>query len=109
MHSHPPRLALDLCVCDGTRRVGALEDLDSRGSSPPCRYDRYAHYAMGAAKISIADSGIDLDKVNKKRFGVLIGSGVGGLEAVEESCRRNSKPSARGGGGGGEGTVVYIG
>ena len=54
---------------------------------------------MGAAKISIADSGIDLDKVNKKRFGVLIGSGVGGLEAVEESCRRNSKPSARGRGG----------
>jgi 3-oxoacyl-[acyl-carrier-protein] synthase II len=51
------------------------------------RYDRYAHYAMGAAKISIADSGIDLDKVDKKRFGVLIGSGVGGLEAVEESCR----------------------
>ena len=63
---------------------------------------------MGAAKISIADSGIDLDKVNKKRFGVLIGSGVGGLEAVEESCRRNSKPSARGRGGV-VGTVVYKG
>ena len=42
---------------------------------------------MAAAKNSIADSGIDLDKVDKKRFGVLIGSGVGGLEAVEESCR----------------------
>ena len=39
---------------------------------------------MAAAKNSIADSGIDLDKVDKKRFGVLIGSGVGGLEAVEE-------------------------
>ena len=26
---------------------------------------------MAAAKISIADSGIDLDEVNKKRFGVL--------------------------------------
>jgi hypothetical protein len=51
---------------------------------------------MAAAKISIADSGIDLDEVNKKRFGVLIGSGVGGLEAVEESCRRNSKPCANG-------------
>jgi 3-oxoacyl-[acyl-carrier-protein] synthase II len=50
------------------------------------RYDRYAHYAMGAAKTCIADSGIDLDGVDKKRFGVLIGSGVGGLEAVEESC-----------------------
>ena len=27
---------------------------------------------MAAAKISIADSGIDLDEVNKKRFGVLL-------------------------------------
>ena len=53
---------------------------------------------MAAAKNSIADSGIDLDKVDKKRFGVLIGSGVGGLEAVEESCRRNHQPSSRVGG-----------
>jgi len=51
------------------------------------RYDRYTHFAMGAAKIAISDSGIDLDALDKKRFGVLIGSGVGGLETVEESCR----------------------
>ena len=88
-----------LCIRDGTRRVGALDGLASRAPSPPRRYDRYAHYAMAAAKNSIADSGIDLDKVDKKRFGVLIGSGVGGLEAVEESCRRNHQPSSRVGGG----------
>ena len=89
-----------LCICDGARRVGALERLASRAPSPRCRYDRYAHYAMAAAKNSIADSGIDLDKVDKKRFGVLIGSGVGGLEAVEESCRRDRQPSSRVGGAG---------
>ena len=37
-------------------------------------------------------AGIDLDAVEKKRFGVLIGSGVGGLEAVEDSCRHLACP-----------------
>jgi 3-oxoacyl-[acyl-carrier-protein] synthase II len=59
------------------------------------RYDRYAHYAMAAAKIAVKDSGIDLDAVEKKRFGVLIGSGVGGLEAVEDSCRILSTKGAK--------------
>jgi len=51
------------------------------------RYDRYAHLAMGAAKLAMADAGLDKDDVDGKRFGVLIGSGVGGLESVEKSCR----------------------
>lgn len=51
------------------------------------RYDRYAHLAMAAAKTAMADGGLDHEKVDSKRFGVLIGSGVGGLEAVETSCR----------------------
>jgi len=51
------------------------------------RYDRYAHFGMAAAKTAVEDAGLDLEEVNSKRFGVLIGSGVGGLEAVEESCR----------------------
>jgi len=51
------------------------------------RYDRYAHLAMAAAKTAMADGSLDKDDVDSKRFGVLIGSGVGGLESVEESCR----------------------
>jgi len=51
------------------------------------RYDRYAHLAMAAAKTAMSDGGLDKDDVDSKRFGVLIGSGVGGLESVEESCR----------------------
>jgi len=51
------------------------------------RYDRYSHFAMGAAKLAMADAGLHKDDVDSKRFGVLIGSGVGGLEAVETSCR----------------------
>ena len=51
------------------------------------RYDRYAHFAMAAAKTAMVDGKLNKDDVNSQRFGVIIGSGVGGLESVEESCR----------------------
>lgn len=51
------------------------------------RYDRYAHLAMAAAKEAMNDGKLDKDDVESNKFGVLIGSGVGGLETVETSCR----------------------
>ncbi|MEI6351766.1 MAG: beta-ketoacyl-ACP synthase II [Verrucomicrobiota bacterium] len=48
------------------------------------RTDRYTQFAMAASKLAIADSGIDLDKVNRHRFGVVIGSGIGGLKTLED-------------------------
>merc|ERR1719238_1899312 len=51
------------------------------------RYDRYSHLAMAAAKSALADGGLAKEDIDSKRFGVLIGSAVGGLEAVETSCR----------------------
>lgn len=44
------------------------------------KLDPYAQYAMGVAEKVIADSHIELDKVNLNRFGVVWGSGIGGLE-----------------------------
>jgi 3-oxoacyl-[acyl-carrier-protein] synthase II len=48
------------------------------------RTDRFAQLAMAAAKMSMLDSGIDLERVNRDRFGVLISSGIGGLKTLEE-------------------------
>jgi 3-oxoacyl-[acyl-carrier-protein] synthase II len=48
------------------------------------RTDRFAQLAMAAAKMSMQDSGIDLVRVNRDRFGVLISSGIGGLKTLEE-------------------------
>jgi 3-oxoacyl-[acyl-carrier-protein] synthase II len=48
------------------------------------RTDRFAQLAMVAAKMSMQDSGIDLARVNRDRFGVLISSGIGGLKTLEE-------------------------
>lgn len=47
------------------------------------RNDRYSHFAMAASKIALSDSKINLDAVDKDRFGVLIGSGIGGMDTIE--------------------------
>lgn len=47
------------------------------------RMDRYCQLAMVAAEEAVKDSGLDLEKVNKERVGVLVGSGVGGILTLE--------------------------
>ena len=47
------------------------------------RTDRYTQFAVGAAKMSLDDSGLDLAAVDLDRAGVMIGSGVGGLATME--------------------------
>jgi len=48
------------------------------------RTDRYTQFAMVAAKDALANSGIDLDALDRDRFGVLVGSGIGGLQTLED-------------------------
>ena len=48
------------------------------------RSDRYTHLAVAAAKLALENSGIDLEKVDRSRFGVLMGSGIGGLKTLED-------------------------
>jgi 3-oxoacyl-[acyl-carrier-protein] synthase II len=47
------------------------------------RMDRYSQYAMAASKMAVEDSKLEIDKVNKERMGVIIGSGIGGIETLE--------------------------
>ncbi|MBK1835396.1 beta-ketoacyl-ACP synthase II [Roseibacillus ishigakijimensis] len=49
------------------------------------RVDRYAALAMGAAKMAIANSGVDVDKLDPTRVGVMVGSGIGGLATLEKN------------------------
>src|SRR3712207_941027 len=48
------------------------------------RTDRYAQLAMAAAKMAKEDSGIDVEKTNRERFGVIVSSGIGGLKTLED-------------------------
>ncbi|MFH0791259.1 MAG: beta-ketoacyl-ACP synthase II [Candidatus Omnitrophota bacterium] len=47
------------------------------------RMDKFAQYAVASAKQAIADAGLDLDKEDTNRIGVVIGSGIGSLHTVE--------------------------
>jgi len=46
--------------------------------------DTFIHYAVAAAQMAIDDAGVDAKKENSDRFGVIIGSGIGGLPLIEE-------------------------
>jgi len=39
---------------------------------------------VAAAKEAVADSGLDLEKINRDRFGVIVGSGIGALDDIEK-------------------------
>ncbi|MDB2427354.1 beta-ketoacyl-ACP synthase II [Flavobacteriaceae bacterium] len=47
------------------------------------RMDRFTQYAMIASDEAIADSELNLDKINKLRVGVIWGAGIGGLETFQ--------------------------
>ncbi len=48
------------------------------------RADRYAQLAMAASKLAMADAGLEGAPGNPERFGVMIGSGIGGLKSLED-------------------------
>lgn len=47
------------------------------------KMDRFTQYAMVASDEAIADSELDLDKIDKLRVGVIWGAGIGGLETFQ--------------------------
>src|SRR6516162_9792792 len=52
------------------------------------RTDRFTHLAMAAAKMAMADSGIDVANLKERdRFGVMIGTGEGGLKTLQDQLR----------------------
>ncbi len=48
------------------------------------RFDPFIQYALVAAREAMLDSGIDLKAVDLNRGGSVIGSGIGGLQTIEE-------------------------
>src|SRR5204862_7756308 len=48
------------------------------------RLDRFAQFALVAAIEAVKDSGLDFGKEDPFRCGVIFGSGIGGLNEVEE-------------------------
>ncbi len=51
------------------------------------RMDRFSQYAVAATKQALEDSRLDLDVVDRGRVGVMMGTGIGGVETLEGQCK----------------------
>ncbi len=71
--------------------AGEVKDLDIDGllgRREARKMDRFTQLALIAAGECIADAGLDLEREDPDRCGVLVSSGIGGFETVEEAHRR---------------------
>jgi 3-oxoacyl-[acyl-carrier-protein] synthase II len=49
------------------------------------KMDKFIHYGLAAGCQAIADAGLDIDDSNRRRIGVAIGSGIGGITGIENN------------------------
>ena len=52
------------------------------------RMENFSQYAVAAAKEAFAMSGLDMEKEDPFRVGVIVGSGVGSLQAIEREYKK---------------------
>jgi len=93
-------------LIDGQSGIGPVTNFDAAGF--PCRIagevkefdpgayldrkeirrtDRFMHFAIAASKMALADAGLVIEGEMAYKTGVVIGSGVGGMQTLEEQAR----------------------
>jgi len=48
------------------------------------RMDRFCQFAVATSEMAMQDSGLNLEVIDKDRFGVIYGSGIGGMRTLQE-------------------------
>ncbi|WP_339315518.1 beta-ketoacyl-ACP synthase II [Paenibacillus sp. FSL R10-2734] len=67
--------------------AGVVHDFDAEarfGRKEARRMDRFSQFALAATEEAWKQSGLQLDKIDKERLGVYVGSGVGGIQTLME-------------------------
>jgi 3-oxoacyl-[acyl-carrier-protein] synthase II len=78
----PSRLSVRFaCEVKGFDPLQYVDRKESR------RYDLFAQFALAAAAQAVAQAGLDGGFPAPDRTGVVIGSGIGGMQTYEENCR----------------------
>jgi 3-oxoacyl-[acyl-carrier-protein] synthase II len=70
-----------------TMIAGEVKDFDPEqyiDKKEAKRMDRYTQFAVAAAKIAIEDAALDMETIDKERVGVILGTGIGGLQVLED-------------------------
>lgn len=60
------------------------------------RMDKFCQYAVIAAQEAVDDSKVDVDAIDKNRVGVMVGSGIGGMETFYKQSTDFNKYGPRG-------------
>lgn len=55
------------------------------------RLDRFSQLAMVASKQAFQDSKLNIDEIDEHRFGVILSSGIGGLQTIENEKEKGMK------------------
>lgn len=69
-----------------TRFGGCIDDFDVTRYMEPKdarKMDVFMHYGIAAAHEAMEDSGLEVTNANRDRFGVAMGSGIGGIGTIE--------------------------
>ena len=90
-------------VCEGKSGISNIEAFDTSeftvrfggevknfdvtkyaGHRESKRMDRFAQMALASAIQAVNDSGLDFESENRERVGVIVGTGIGGLQEIED-------------------------
>ncbi len=64
--------------------VKGFDPLDYMDRKDAKRAARFAHFAIAASKQAIADAKLEITDLNAEQIGVMIGTGIGGIQVMEE-------------------------
>lgn len=73
-----------------TQIAGEIKDFDATkyiDKKEAKRMDRCTHFAVAASKMAFEHSGIDLASEDLTRIGTMIGTGIGGMDALHEQYK----------------------
>lgn len=81
-----------------TRFAGTIRNFDPSGymdKKQARRVDPFIRYIMVAGKKALEDAKVDLDKLDKKRCGIVVGSGMGGMSIFSDGVKTLEKQGHR--------------
>lgn len=80
-----------------TQIAGTIKDFDAKqfmNAKDARRYDEFIHYGIAASSMALQNAGFiaevsandqPVENVDQERFGVILGSGIGGVQTIENS------------------------
>ena len=86
---------VDQLDCKIAAYINDFDPLDHFVKNKAATMDRVTQFAVVASQQALKDSGINLDTENLDRFGVYLGTGMGGAASVEEGYVRLYKYQAK--------------